>query len=91
MPIEFETNIASFMENIECAPVINFDDTEQFDFIEKLDFEVERYQPMSIPGMSTYDPMAMDKPYRPGCDYESIKRQMAGEPDLEKVQMEAHR
>jgi len=26
MPIEFETNIASFMENIEASPVINFDD-----------------------------------------------------------------
>lgn len=26
---------------------------------------------------------------RPGCDYESILRQKAGEPDLEKVQMAA--
>ena len=24
---------------------------------------------------------------RPGCDYESVLRQKAGEPDLEKVQM----
>ena len=62
-----------------------------FEIIEKLDFEVERYKPMESPAMSTYEPIATDKPYRPGCEYESIKRQMAGEPDLEKIQMEAHR
>lgn len=31
-----------------------------------------------------------DLGYRPGCEYESILRQKAGEPDLEKVQMAAH-
>jgi len=29
-------------------------------------------------------------PNRPGCEYESILRQRAGEPDLEKVQIAAH-
>ena len=30
MPIEYETNIASFMEHIDANPVINFDDFEPF-------------------------------------------------------------
>jgi len=58
--------------------------------VERLDFEVERYKPMPIPGMSSYDPIFLDKPYRPGCQYESNLRQIAGEPDLEKIQMAAH-
>jgi len=41
LPLEYETNIASFMETIECAPVINFDDLETFEEIEPLDFEIE--------------------------------------------------
>jgi hypothetical protein len=40
---------------------------------------------MPIPGMSSYDPIYLDKPYRPGCQYESNLRQIAGEPDLEKI------
>jgi hypothetical protein len=40
--------------------------------------------------MSSYDPIFKDKPYRPGCQYESTIRQIAGEPDLEKIQMKAH-
>lgn len=40
--------------------------------------------------MSCFDPAELDKPIRPGCQYESIIRQRAGEPDLEKTQMEAH-
>lgn len=45
MPLEYETNIASFMEKIDAQPVINFDDLESFEHIEQLDFEVEKYQP----------------------------------------------
>jgi hypothetical protein len=40
--------------------------------------------------MSFFDPAQRDKQVRPGCQYESIVRQRAGEPDLEKTQMEAH-
>jgi hypothetical protein len=40
--------------------------------------------------MSNFDPAELDKSMRPGCQYESIIRQRAGEPDLEKTQMEAH-
>mmetsp|Transcript_31597 Transcript_31597/g.48307 ORF Transcript_31597/g.48307 Transcript_31597/m.48307 type:complete len:236 (-) Transcript_31597:967-1674(-) len=39
LPLEYETNIASFMEKIDAQPVINFDDLEVFDPIEQLDFE----------------------------------------------------
>jgi hypothetical protein len=34
MPIEYETNIASFMEKIDASPVINFDDFVPFDSLE---------------------------------------------------------
>jgi hypothetical protein len=42
--VEYETNIASFMETIECQAVINFDDLLEFDHIEKLDFEIMQYK-----------------------------------------------
>lgn len=74
MPLEYETNIASFMEKIEAQPVINFDDLEAFDPIEQLDFEVENYKPLAIPAVSSYDPEFSDKNYRPGCQYESTLR-----------------
>ena len=90
LPLEYETNIASFMEKIECQPVINFDDLEPFEPIELLDFEVERYKPFGLPPMSQYDPVFQEKKLRPGCEYESTIRQLAGEPDLEKTQMAAH-
>ena len=45
LPLEYETNIASFMEKIEATPVVSFDDLEPFEAIEQLDFEVERYKP----------------------------------------------
>jgi len=85
MPLEYETNIASFMEKIDAQPVINFDDLVNFDAIEQLDFEVEKYAPFQLPPASTYDPVFNDKQYRPGCEYESTIRQIAGEPDLEKI------
>ena len=34
MPLEYETNMASFMEKVEAHPVINFDDLDAFDPIE---------------------------------------------------------
>jgi len=35
--------------------------------------------------MSLYDPPIKDQRKKPGCDYESIIRSRAGEPDLEKI------
>jgi hypothetical protein len=85
LPLEYETNIASFLEKVEANPPSNFDDLDVFDPLEMLDFEVQAYEPVSIPAMSQYDPAMRDLPNRPGCEYESILRQRAGEPDLEKV------
>jgi len=90
LPLEYETNMASFMEKVEANPCTNFDDLVPFEPLEMLDFEVENYQPFLIPSMSCFDPAELEKPMRPGCQYESIIRQRGGEPDLEKTQMEAH-
>mmetsp|Transcript_21106 Transcript_21106/g.20290 ORF Transcript_21106/g.20290 Transcript_21106/m.20290 type:complete len:92 (+) Transcript_21106:178-453(+) len=40
--------------------------------------------------MSYYDPMESDKRFRPGCEFESQLKQRRGEPELEKVQLQAH-
>ena len=40
LPIEYETNVASFSETVEAQPVISFDDFVPFDPLEQLDFEV---------------------------------------------------
>lgn len=90
LPLEYETNISSFMEQVEANPPTNFDDLVPFDPIEELDFERENYKPFVIPAVSQYDPPLRDQVNRPGCDYESIVRQRAGEPDLEQTQLEAH-
>ena len=90
LPLEYETNIASFMEKIEATPVVSFDDLEPFEAIEQLDFEVERYKPFQLPPVSGYEPKFSDKVVRPGCEYESAIRQRAGEPDLEQAQVSAH-
>ena len=74
LPLEYETNIASFMDKIECEPVSNFDDYTEFEHIEQLHFEVEKYKPMPLPQVSTYDPVFQDKVLRPGCQYESTAR-----------------
>ena len=52
LPLEFETNIASFLEKVEANPPTNFDDLEEFDPLEILDFEIQKYQPQRIPAMS---------------------------------------
>lgn len=39
LPLEYETNIASFMEKVDAQPPINFDDLVPFDPVELLDFE----------------------------------------------------
>lgn len=43
LPLEYETNMASFMEKVEANPCTNFDDLVPFDALEMLDFEVENY------------------------------------------------
>lgn len=40
--------------------------------------------------MSMFDPLETDKLFRPGCEYESILKQKRGEPELEKLQFQAH-
>lgn len=40
LPIEYETNIASFMEKVEANPPISFDDFVPYDKLEQLEFEV---------------------------------------------------
>ena len=40
LPLEYETNIASFLEKVEANPPSNFDDLKEFDPLEILDFEV---------------------------------------------------
>lgn len=78
------------MEKVDADPPTQFDDLEPFEHLEQLEFEVEKYKEFPIPQMSNFDPFDKDKEIRPGCEYESIVRQRAGEPDLEKLQMEAH-
>ena len=85
LPLEYETNIASFLEKVEANPPTSFDDLDMFDPLECLDFEIQNYQPVAVPGMSNFDPAMRDLPNRPGCEYESVLRQRAGEPDLEKL------
>jgi hypothetical protein len=69
LPLEYETNIASFMEKVEANPPITFDDLVPFDKVEQLDFEVQKFP---LAQMSNFDPLELDKIYRPGCEYESI-------------------
>ena len=59
------------MEKIEAAPVSSFDDLEEFDSIERLDYEIMKYKAMPMPQVSTYDPVFKEKVLRPGCEYES--------------------
>ena len=49
LPLEYETNIASFMEKVEANPPISFDDMVPFDKMEKLDFEVQKYLKFPLP------------------------------------------
>ena len=52
LPLEYETNIASFLEKVEANPPTNFDDLEPYDPLEQLDFEVQNYLPHPLPAMS---------------------------------------
>ena len=40
LPLEYETNISSFLEKVEANPPTNFDDLDTFDPLEVLDFEI---------------------------------------------------
>ena len=40
LPLEYETNIASFLEKVEANPPTSFDDLDLFDPLESLDFEI---------------------------------------------------
>jgi len=52
LPLEYETNISSFLEKVEANPPTNFDDLEPYDPVEELDFETQNYAPFSIPAQS---------------------------------------
>lgn len=43
LPLEYETNISSFLEKVEANPPTNFDDLEPYESLEQLDFEVQNY------------------------------------------------
>jgi hypothetical protein len=72
LPVEYETNISSFLEKVEASPPINFDDMTPYEPLENLDFEIHKYIKFPIPQMSNFDPLESDKTYRPGCEYESL-------------------
>jgi len=74
LPLEYETNIASFLEKVEANPPTNFDDLEEFDPLECLDFEIQNYKAHELPASSLYDAPMRDMPCRPGCEYESVLR-----------------
>ena len=52
LPLEYETNISSFLEKVEANPPTNFDDLEPYDPLEQLDFEIQNYLPHPLPAMS---------------------------------------
>jgi len=86
LPLEYETNIAYFMEKVEANPPISFDDLMPFEHVEPLDFEQQKYVKFPLAQMSNFDPLEIDKIFRPGCEYESVLKQRRGEPELEKLQ-----
>lgn len=90
LPLMYEASMSSFLEKVEANPPSNFDDMVPFETLEQLEFESEFYKECAIPQMSLYDPPFRDQRKKPGCDYESIVRSRAGEPDLEKIQKAAH-
>lgn len=89
IPIEYEANLSSMIQKVEANIPSNFDDLEQFEAIEVLEFEVFDHKAKPVPAMSQFDPAFREKQSRPGCGYESVLRERSGEPDLEKVQVKA--
>ncbi len=90
LPLQYDANMSSFLEKIETNPPTNFDDLVPFDPLEVLEFETEAYKEFAITPISLYDPPFREQKVRPGCEYESIIRMRCGEPDLEKLQFQAH-
>ena len=60
-----------------------------FTHVEDLDFEYYGFTKIPIPFIQTYELTERDKPFRPGCENESILRQKAGETDLEILNLKA--
>ena len=90
LPLQYEENMSSFLEKIEATPPANFDDLIPFETIEELEFETEGYKEFTITPISLYDPPFKEQKVRPGCEYESIIRMRSGEPELERIQFQAH-
>lgn len=85
LPLQYEANMSSFLEKVEAVPPTNFDDLVPFEPLEMLEFETEAYKEFPQQPTSLFDPALRAQKVRPGCEYESILRQRAGEPDLEKI------
>lgn len=90
LPLQYEANMSSFLEKVEATPPTNFDDLVPFDSLEVLEFETEAYKEFPLSAVSMFDPALRQQKVRPGCEYESILRMRCGEPDLEKIQLQAH-
>ena len=56
LPLEYEANMASFLEKVEANPPTNFDDMIPFEPLEVLEFETEAYKDFTIAPMSLFDP-----------------------------------
>ena len=62
LPVQYEVSISSFKEKVEADPPTAFDDMVPFWDIEQLDFEINRYEKIPLPGGSNYIPIEEDKP-----------------------------
>ena len=89
LPLQYEASMSSFLEKVEATPPANFDDLVPFDALEVLEFETEAYREFPLPATSLFDPALRQQKVRPGCEHESILRMRSGEPDLEKIQLQA--
>ena len=62
LPVQYEASISSFKEKVDAYPPTAFDDMVPFRDIEQLDFEINRYEKLPLPGGSNYIPIEEDKP-----------------------------
>lgn len=80
LPVQYESNLISTMDNLDPKVPTHFDDLVSFDPIESSEFEISNYKKLNLPQVQNYDPIEADKIARPGCEYESILLQRRGEP-----------
>ena len=82
LPVEYEANISSF--RVEGSP-ISFDDMVPYNMLEPLDYEIDRYERLPLPGGSVYmnrpEFMQQKQKERRGCEHEYAIRGPKGEPE----------